>query len=181
MIKLNFVFNCFTPGAPNGKKRAKRPKNKNKAWIKLSEAILSNLGDCWGKFICSSLSARLMEEFQASEVYLQLIFSRRISRHSWLVGVWPQTKFRPSVGGGGGGGGCGVEKNGCGQPARIGLQKRYLGNRSIGCPCHSSSEVASRFHSEITPTVFNWFHVSCWSVKDCDCYLSKFDNENDYI
>ena len=27
----------------------KRPKNNNKAWIKLSEAILSILGDCWEK------------------------------------------------------------------------------------------------------------------------------------
>ena len=27
----------------------KRPKNSNKAWIKLSEAILSILGDCWEK------------------------------------------------------------------------------------------------------------------------------------
>ena len=34
----------------------KRPKNNNKAWIRLSEAILSILGDCWEKFICSSYS-----------------------------------------------------------------------------------------------------------------------------
>ena len=40
----------------------KRPKNNNKAWIKLSEAILSILGDCWETFICSPLPARLMEE-----------------------------------------------------------------------------------------------------------------------
>ena len=40
----------------------KRPKNNNKAWIKLFEAILSILGDCWEKFICSSLPARLMED-----------------------------------------------------------------------------------------------------------------------
>ena len=45
----------------------KRPKNNNKAWIKLSETILSILGDCWGTFICSSLPARLMEEFSASK------------------------------------------------------------------------------------------------------------------
>ena len=39
-----------------------RPKSNNKAWIKLFEAILSILGDCWEKFICSSLPARLMED-----------------------------------------------------------------------------------------------------------------------
>ena len=48
----------------------KRPKN-NKAWINLSETILSILGDCWEIFICSSLPARLMEEFPASKVHLQ--------------------------------------------------------------------------------------------------------------
>ena len=50
----------------------KRPKNNNKAWIKLSEAILSILGDCWETFIClSSLPSRLKEEFPASKVHLQ--------------------------------------------------------------------------------------------------------------
>ena len=38
---------------------------------KLSLAILSILGDCLEKFICSSLPARLMEEFLASKEYLQ--------------------------------------------------------------------------------------------------------------
>ena len=46
----------------------KRPKNNNKAWIKVSETILSILGDCWKKIICSSLPARLMEEFPASNL-----------------------------------------------------------------------------------------------------------------
>ena len=42
----------------------KRPiKNNNETRIKLSEAILSMLGDFWEKSICSSLPARLMEEF----------------------------------------------------------------------------------------------------------------------
>ena len=36
----------------------KRPKNNNKAWIKLCQAILNILGDCWGKCICSSLPGR---------------------------------------------------------------------------------------------------------------------------
>ena len=52
----------------------KIPNNNNKkAWIKLSEVILSILGsrDCWEKFISSSLPARLMEEFPASKVHLQ--------------------------------------------------------------------------------------------------------------
>ena len=39
----------------------KRLKNNKKARIKTSEAILSILGDCWEKFICSSLPARLMK------------------------------------------------------------------------------------------------------------------------
>ena len=46
----------------------KRPKNNNKAWIKFSETMLSILGDCWKKIICSSLPARLMEEFPASNL-----------------------------------------------------------------------------------------------------------------
>ena len=46
----------------------KRPKNNNKARIKFSETILSILGDCWKKSICSSLPARLMEEFPASKL-----------------------------------------------------------------------------------------------------------------
>ena len=48
----------------------KRPKHNNKAWKKLSEAILSIFGDCWKKFICSSLPARQKEEFPASKVYI---------------------------------------------------------------------------------------------------------------
>ena len=73
----------------------KRPKNNNKAWIKLSEAILKILEGCWEKFICSSLLARLLEEFQASKVHLQPAIwltgkfpSRRISRHYWPVWLW---------------------------------------------------------------------------------------------
>ena len=88
----------------------RRPKNNNKLCIELSESIFSILGDCWEEFICFSLPARLMEEFQASKVYLQLI--------TWLTGKFPadvspgtfshfgcgqRTKFRPSVGERGGG------------------------------------------------------------------------------
>ena len=36
-------------------------------WIKLSEAILSILGDCWEKCIYAPLPKRLMEEFPASK------------------------------------------------------------------------------------------------------------------
>ena len=46
----------------------KRPKDNNKAWLKFFETILSILGDCWKKIICSSLPARLMEEFPASNL-----------------------------------------------------------------------------------------------------------------
>ena len=74
-----------TSGAPNGKFWGKRPQNNNKVWIKLSEVIFSILGDCWKKWICSSLpAARLTEEFPASKVHLQPA--------TWLT-----------VGGGGGG------------------------------------------------------------------------------
>ena len=79
---------------------------------KLSETILSILGDCWEKFICSSLPARLMEEFPASKVHLQpptsltgKFPSKRKSRHYWPVWLWTQGNFSPSVGGSWGGGG----------------------------------------------------------------------------
>ena len=39
--------------------------------IKLSETILSILGGCWEKFLCSSLPARQLEEFQASKMHLK--------------------------------------------------------------------------------------------------------------
>ena len=62
-------FTCS--GAPSEKFWEKDLKRQQcKVWIKLSEAILSILGDYWGKFICSSLPARLMEEFSVSKVHL---------------------------------------------------------------------------------------------------------------
>ena len=64
------------------------------------------LGDCWEKFMCSSLPARLMEEFQDSKVYLQHATwltgefpSRRISSHFWPVWVRPQDKIQTFNGG----------------------------------------------------------------------------------
>ena len=79
----------------------KRPKNNNKAWIKLSEAILSVLGDCWEKFISSSLPARLMEDFPASKVHPKPATwltgkfpSRRMSKHYRPVLVWSQGKIQ---------------------------------------------------------------------------------------
>ena len=72
----------------------KRPKNNNKAWIKLPETILSILRDCWETFFCSSLPARLMEEFSASKVHPQPATwltwkfpSRRMCRDYWPVWV----------------------------------------------------------------------------------------------
>ena len=62
----------------------KKTQNNNKAWLKLPEAISSILGNCWEKFICSTLPARLMEEFSASKVHLQhstWLTDRRMSRH----------------------------------------------------------------------------------------------------
>ena len=70
---LQFTFGMHMPVwfTSRGTQREilrKRPKNNNKAWIKISETILSILGDCWKKIICSSLPARLMEEFPASNL-----------------------------------------------------------------------------------------------------------------
>ena len=48
-----------------------RPKTNNKAWIKLSEAILSISRDSWEKCIWSPHPAKLLEEFPASKVHLQ--------------------------------------------------------------------------------------------------------------
>ena len=60
----------------------------------MSEAILSILGDCWEKFICSSLPARLMKRFPTSKGHLQ----------PDLLGSFPadvghRAKFSPSGGG----------------------------------------------------------------------------------
>ena len=75
----------------------KRPKNNNKAWIRLSEAILSILGDCWEKFICSSYSrsktdGRVLNQ-KVAPTTCNLTNVRRCRR----------AKLRPSVEGGGGG------------------------------------------------------------------------------
>ena len=74
----------------------KRPKNNNKAWIRLSEAILSILGDCWEKFICSSYSrsktdGRVLNQ-KVAPTTCNLTNVRRGRR----------AKLRPSVEGGGG-------------------------------------------------------------------------------
>ena len=61
---------------------------------------LSILGECWEKRICSSLLARLMEEFPASKMHLQPA--------TWVSQqTCPDTtdKFQPFSGGGWGGGG----------------------------------------------------------------------------
>ena len=60
----------------------KRPEYNNKAWLMVSEAILSILGDCWENLIGSSLSARLMVEFPASKVLY-------IHPATWLTGKFP--------------------------------------------------------------------------------------------
>ena len=93
----------------------KRPKNNNKAWIRLSEAILSILGDCWEKFICSSYSRSKTDgrvpNQKVAPTTCNLTNVRRGRRaklrpsvegggggvEKW---VWPKAKFTPSVGGG---------------------------------------------------------------------------------
>ena len=91
---------------------SKRPKNNNKAWIKLSETILRILGDCWKKVIRTTLPASLMEEFPASKVHLQPATwltgkfpRRRMSRHRRPVGSGHRAKLSTSVEGGREGGG----------------------------------------------------------------------------
>ena len=72
----------------------KRPKNKNKAWTKLSEVILKSIiGDCWEKFPHSQQG--LMEEFPASKLHLQPATwltrkfpCRHMSINHWPVWVW---------------------------------------------------------------------------------------------
>ena len=82
----------------------KRPKsNNNKAWIKFSEAILSILGDCWEKCMCSLLPARLMEGVPSQQGAPTT--SRRTSRHYRPVWVWSQGKIQPFSGRGRGAGG----------------------------------------------------------------------------
>ena len=103
----------------------KRPKNNNEAWIKLSEANISILRDCWEKFICFSLLARLMEEFPASKVHIQPVqpdllggFPADVCPHftgqfrcghsgGMLIGnwVWQTGEIHHFSGWGGGGGG----------------------------------------------------------------------------
>ena len=72
----------------------------------------NNFGRLLGKFISSSLPARLMEEFPASKVHLQPAAwltgkfpSKRTSRHYWPLWVLPKGEVQPfswAVGGGGG-------------------------------------------------------------------------------
>ena len=72
----------------------KRPKNNNKAWIRLSEAILSILGDYWEKFICSSYSRSKTDgrvpNKEVAPTTCNLTNVRRVRR----------AKLRPSVEGG---------------------------------------------------------------------------------
>ena len=63
----------------------------------------SILGDCWGKFICSSLPARLMEEFPARKVHLQPDLLERFTADvcpdiTDQFGCGHREKFGPSVG-----------------------------------------------------------------------------------
>ena len=55
----------------NFEKKTEKQQQSMSIVTKLSLAILSILGDCLEKFICSSLPSRLMEEFLASKEYLQ--------------------------------------------------------------------------------------------------------------
>ena len=93
--------------------RGHPPKNNNKARVKLSEAILSILGDFWEKFKCSPrpTSSKSDGRVPVSKVHLQPATwltgkfpSRRMSRHYCLVWVWSESKIKPFGEGGGGGG-----------------------------------------------------------------------------
>ena len=65
----------------------------------------NHFGDCWEKFTCYSLPARLLEEFPDSKVHLQPATwltgkfpSKRMSRHYWPVWCGYRAKIRSSVG-----------------------------------------------------------------------------------
>ena len=68
---------------------------KTTAMNKAFGSHFKDFGGLLGKFICSSLSARLMKEFSASKVHLQPATwltgkfpSRRTARHYWQLWVW---------------------------------------------------------------------------------------------
>ena len=106
----NVNFNCITYFCQlakticRGTQREvlrKRPKNNNRAQIRLSEAIFSIFGDCWEQFI--SLPARLVEEFPACKVHLQTGFwqiayssySRQQILSDTLHCLFPRITFLP--------------------------------------------------------------------------------------
>ena len=127
----------------------KRPKNNNKAWIKFSETILSILGHCWKKIICSSLPARLMEEFPASNlttcnltyweislVTIQILSGKQpiqVTRRSYsrlqipsdtLNYIFPSNTFRPRT----------IISSTSPSQQKFAWRTDILRNRSIGCP-----------------------------------------------
>ena len=131
----------------------KRPKNNNKAWIKFSETILSILGDCWKKIICSSLPARLMEEFPASKLTtcnltywevskgtIQILSGKypiQVTRRSYsrlqipsdtLNYLFPSNTFLPRT----------IISSTSPSQQKCAWRTDILRNRSIGCPCHQS-------------------------------------------
>ena len=106
----NVNFNCITYFCQlakticRGTQREvlrKRPKNNNRAQIRLSEAIFNIFGDCWEQFI--SLPARLVEEFPASKMHLQTSFwqiayssySRQQILSDTLHCLFPRITFLP--------------------------------------------------------------------------------------
>ena len=73
-------------GAPNGKFRD------NKAWIKLSEAIFSILGNCWEKFVTPSKTDERVPSQQGAPTTCNLTYrevsQRRMSKPYLPVWVW---------------------------------------------------------------------------------------------
>ena len=119
----------------------KRPKNNNKAWIKLSEAILSILGDCWEKFICSSLPARLMEDDAILDI--KSIPSDTLN---WL---FPSNTFPPRT----------YYFSQISQPERICLNNRYFEEQIHWVPLKIDS--FSYRHEELSFTVWTTPTQNC--------------------
>ena len=65
----------------------KRPKNNNKAWIKFSETILRNLGDCWKKV---SVPHSQQDWWKSSQ-------PATLQPATWITGKFHRAQFRSWV------------------------------------------------------------------------------------
>ena len=93
----------------------KRPKNNNRAWIKLSEAILSILGDCWENiylFLTPSKTGGRVPSQQGAPTTCNRLTYQEVSQKllaslGVVIGQNSALSLGKAVKGGGGGGGGG--------------------------------------------------------------------------